>query len=161
MIQITSSEQQNNGTQPKQRSTLKEWIIATILVIFAIVVMMIAIKVGTKSEITPKTESSSFPSSLSVGTEGYTKSNGGSGVVFCVVSKSDWDTVIGMETAQDKIGLYQFVVQGRLLLLDDKVAVRVINTGIFGDQVRIESGKYFGESCWIDKSEVVPKASNN
>lgn len=146
--------------KPK-KSIWKKWWFWLIIVF---VVAIVASVGGEKKETTPEKQSpqgQTKEEKLRIGDEGILnnnsdKSNFEGGSILAVDEKA-FDDFIQALVADDKLGYSQMLGAGKLFIVDNGTAVKVISIGLFKREVRILEGDYLGRSGWIAFEFVVSK----
>lgn len=91
---------------------------------------------------------------VKVGENGHL-SISGDGPVLVAINKEYYDEMFRLITVNDTLGLAKMTLDGKILLVDNGTAVKVIDSSFASRVVRINEGKYIGESGWVPKEMVI------
>ncbi len=96
----------------------------------------------------PSSTSTPAPStSVAIGENGYLRNS--ANPIMVPISKSIFDETMKLSVAGDTAGLARMVVAGEILMVDNGTQVKVIDKNFASTEVRIMSGKNYGESGWV------------
>lgn len=75
---------------------------------------------------------------------------------FGAVDDASWDALSEAAVADDRVGINQLVMDGKVLLLDQGEKVKVLDHSWTAHKVRVVDGKYAGRVCWVEARHVKP-----
>lgn len=168
--QLTEEEKKKIEEEEKLRTKIREkeekkkqskkaiGCLVIILLVVGFVILLVALGGSGEKSSSPTTQSSI----LGVGEEGVLNNNSDkndvSGVAILAVDEKAFDDFTQASIADDKLGYSQMLGAGRLFVVDNGTAVKVIDIKFLGKtEVRVLEGDYFGESGWIASEFIVSK----
>ncbi len=92
---------------------------------------------------------------LKTGEDGYVSVGGtGNNPVLVGVTKDYYDEMFKLIAIKDNLGVSQMVMDGKVLMVDNGTAIKVIGSTMASREVRITEGKYIGKSGWVPNEMV-------
>ena len=76
--------------------------------------------------------------------------------MYTAATDDDWNKYNEAERIHDKEGIALMVLRRELTLVPSGTKCRILDSGVYIDQVRILEGDGFGEAVWVDKDFLTP-----
>ena len=116
------------------------------LLVVGIVLAALIVAFGTSTRATPESGPHTYHPGL--GEDGFLRSTDG-GALPVALDEEAWQAMWDAVVAGDDYGMAELVATGRVLAVESGTRVRVIDTGLFRNKIRVLEGEHTGRGGWV------------